>query len=194
MIDEKSKEYQLWKGFYEISYFEENYGVKLLYYDDSKGYKWNIDNISIKDFGEVHYLSWTEENGGYTKLIIIELQPHRNRRLEWTISPAKSSCFFWINKWTDNGLFIIYNDSLTNYALNVLINKKPKALKLEVAELGEMICIKRNWIIGFKNYTENTVSIFDLKSFCYSGTLSSEEAKEQNTIPTEQGENDEELE
>lgn len=193
MIDENSKEYKLWKGFCGMSYFEEHYGTKLLYYNDSKDIKWSVDNISMKDFGDVHYLSWTEENNQFTKLYILELQPLRHRRLDWVISPAKGTCLFWINKWTEHGLFIIYNDSMTNYALKVQISKKPNRIFLEVTELGEMICIKKNWTIGFKFYTDKEVSLFDLKKFQYLTQLTEEQANLQNYVPTEQGENNERL-
>jgi hypothetical protein len=194
MINENSKEYKLWKAFYGISYFEEHYGSKLLYYNDTKDNKWLVDNISIKDFGDVHYLSWTELSGDLTKLYIIELQPHRHRRLDWTISPAKGTCLFWVNKWTEQGLFIIYRDSMTYYALKVQCSKKPKGILLEVTELGEMICVKKNWTIGFKFYTDKMVSLFDLKKFQYLSQLTEEQAHLLKYIPTEQGENDEELE
>ncbi len=194
MINETSKEYERWKSSHSLSYIEEHYGSRFLYINDSNGYKWRIDNIAIKDWGDVQYLSWTEENNNITKLKIFELTPHNNRLIEWVISPAKGNCFFWTNKWTDGGLFIIYNDSMTNYALNAVINKKPKGIKIATTELAEMICIKRDWKIGFKSYTENTVSIFDLKSFSYLDKLSKEEGQKLNFIPTEQGENDEELE
>ncbi len=128
-----------------------------------------------------------------TKLYILELQLLRHRRLDWVISPAKGTCLFWINKWTEHGLFIIYNDSMTNYALKVQISKKPNRIFLEVTELGEMICIKKNWTIGFKFYTDKEVSLFDLKKFQYLPQLTEEQANLQNYVPTEQGENNERL-
>lgn len=193
MIDEESKAYKLWKEFYGISFFEEHYGTKFLYYNDSKDYKWNVDNINLKDFGEIKYLSWTEENNELTYLYILELEPHRHRRLAWIISPAKGACIFWVNKWTEQGLFIIYNDSNTNYALRVNCSKKPKGISLEVTELGEMICVKSDWKIGYKFYTDKTVSQFDLKEFRYLEQLTAEQAYSKNIIPTEQGVNNEEL-
>jgi hypothetical protein len=193
MIDEHSKAYQLWKGFHGRSYFEEQYGRRSLYCNDEKDYKWQIDNLSLKDIGEVHYLSWTEENAGLTKLFILELQPRRQRKLEWTISPAKGTCLFWVNKWTEQGLFMVYNDSTTNYALRIQLSKRPERIALEATELGEMLCIKSNWVIGYKFYTDETVSLFDLKNFSYLNELTKEEAAVQGIIPAEQGEHNESL-
>ncbi|NBP67379.1 MAG: hypothetical protein EBU52_01410 [Cytophagia bacterium] len=194
MIDEESKAYKLWKGFYGTSFFEEHYGTKFLYYNDSKDYRWHVDNINLKDFGEIQYLSWTEETNELTNLYILELEPHRHRRLAWTISPAKGTCLFWVNRWTDQGLFIIYKDSVTHYALRVRCSKNPKGVSLEVTELGALICVKRNWKIGYKFHTDKIVSQFDLKEFRYLEQLTIEQAYSQNIIPTEQGDNNEELE
>ncbi len=57
-----------------------------------------------------------------------------------------------------------------------------------------MICVKRDWKIGFKFYTDKNVSLFDLKRFQYLEQLTEEQAHLQNIIPTERGENNEELE
>ncbi len=194
MIDKKSKEFLIWKEFYGISYFEESYGTEFLYYDNSYGVKLNVDNIALKDFGKVNYLSWTEENSGIIKLIILELEPHRNRQLEWVMAPAKDTCIFWANKWTEKGLSIVYNDGMTNYALSISISKSPNGSSINTTELGEMLCIKKNWIIGYKSHSDKHTSIFDLKNFKYLGVISVSDASQKNIIPSEQGENDEELE
>jgi len=193
MIDENSTAYKTWKSFYGISRFEEGQYGRFLCYEDANKHTWKIDNIAIKDFGSIQYLSWTETNG-YTKLMITELEPHRHRRLDWAISRAKSNCFFWVNKWTEEGLHILYNDGMTNYALRVQLNKKPDGLSLQTTELGQMLCIKRNWLVGFKFYTDKDVSLFDLKAFRYLDKLTEDESRQRNIIPTEEGENDEELE
>ncbi|WP_343632899.1 hypothetical protein [Fluviicola sp.] len=194
MIDEQSKAYQTWKSFYGIAYFEEKSGSKFLYYGDSKGTAWNVDNISLKDSGDVHYLSWTEETGTLTKLIVVELEPHNHRRLEWVIEPAKGNCLFWVNRWTEDGLFIVYRDNQTNYALHLFLSKKPKGFSLRVTELGEMLAIKKNWTIGYKFYTDKEVKLFDLRNFVYQGTISDEEAAERGIIPAELDNDFEELE
>jgi hypothetical protein len=73
MVNENSKAYQLWKSYHGISYFEEHYGSKLLFYN-WKSYKYLIDNISFKDFGEIQYLSWTEASNSFQpELKIIEI-------------------------------------------------------------------------------------------------------------------------
>lgn len=124
----------------------------------------------------------------------MQVEPQRHKKLSWIISPAKGMCIFWVNKWTDHGLFIVYNDSVTNYALRVKFSNLPKSINLEVTELGEMICVKKDWRIGFKFYTDKMVSLFDLKKFQYLEILTEEQAEIQNIIPSEQGTNIDELE
>lgn|GEM_PF-5146157 len=70
-----------------------------------------------------------------------------------------------MNKWTEEGLFIVYNDMMTNYALRIVLTKEPQGLSLDVTEPGPMICIKSDWRIGFKSFSrpDTTVSVFDLK-------------------------------
>lgn len=165
MIDPEDKAYQTWKSFFGIAQLvQDEYGHQLSYLNQH-GQKVEVDNIALKDFGQAHYLSWTEAIGETMKLLILELQPHRNRQLEWTIAPAERKPMFWTSKWSPIGLHAVYHDQQTNFALRVQINKQPSSLKLEVQELAPKICILENWQIAFQGYTEAYARLFDLKTF-----------------------------
>lgn len=196
MVDKNSKEFKLWKEKHPKSGFEEHYGSSFLYYEKYNGHKVLIDNIAIKDFGDTNFLSWTENFGDTTELSIVEInksKPGRSLFFKWEI-PCDGLCFFWINKWTEASLNIILKDEDTSYALKVRLEKNPFQTYIDFCELSPMLVIKRNWIIGYKFYTDTHVNIFDLKSFTRKEKLSDKEAFERNIIPTENGENDEVLE
>jgi hypothetical protein len=163
MIDEKSEAYRIWKSFYGVAYFKENNEYKTLLYPDSHSNEREVDDIALLDLGEFQYLSWTETLG-FAKLIVMEVRGGTgNRKVEWTI--LEQDCFFRVNKWTDQGLFFIYANYKKHYAGKVVINKNPDRISLDVIELSEMLCIKKNWIVGHKGYGQESVSLFNLKTF-----------------------------